>query len=360
MSGRVKIKVEGLNLLRLIDKLVAGEVCLLNLKIKPYFFVCEIDENYLDRFKNICKKEKKNYKILSRFGLKNLLAESKKFLGFLLAVVIAGSYLFSFNNVVAKVDVSYSSSNNYDLSKVLKVLDDNGVKRGEFLKFSSKEIEEILMKNVDDIFGCRVIKNGSILSICVYPETESNLPKILTSKYDAVITKIEAFSGDEKHKVGDVIKAGEVLIESDSQASGIACGKVYFSEYEIFNENQEIVTFTGRSFCNRDFKILQKSILKDIKTNTFSQYLTKKCVFSLNKNLFIPIICEEEIIYEVEIENKIILFKDNENEIKERLKNKLKQVVGDVFDEGKISYSIVRDGSYVRVDCFVEIEMSLI
>ena len=71
--------------------------------------------------------------------------------------------------------------------------------------------------------------------------------------------------------------------------------------------------------------------------------MTKKCVFSLNKNLFIPIVCEEEIVYEVEIKNKIIGFKEKETEIKTRLKEQLKEQVGEMFDENKVTFSVVRD-----------------
>lgn len=358
--GRVKVKVEGLNLLRLIDKLVASEVCLLNLKIKPYSFVCEIDETFFEKFKTVCKREKKEFKIVGGFSLKKLLGESRKMLGFLLAIIISSSYLFSFNKVVFKLDVSYLSSSSYDMTKVVKVLDENNVRQGAYLKMSAKEIESLLIKSVDDISGCRVIKDGSVLSICVYPEVKSAPSKVLISKFDAVITRQEIFSGNAKHKVGDVVKKGEILVESDEQSSGVIEGKVYFSAGEIYNENQQVVTFTGRKFYNRKFKIFQKTLINDTKTNIFSQYLTKKCVFSLNKNLFIPIVCEEEIVYEVEIKNKIIGFKEKETEIKTRLKEQLKEQVGEMFDENKITFSVVRDGSYVRVDCYAEIEMSLI
>lgn len=359
--GRVKVKIEGLNLLRLIDKLVASEVCLLNLKIKPYSFVCEIDESFFDKFKTVCKREKKDFKIVGGFSLKKLLGETKKMLGFLLAIIISSSYLFSFNKVVFKLDVSYVSGSSYDMSKVIRVLDDNDVRQGAYLKISAKEIESLLIKNVDDISGCRVIKDGSVLSICVYPEVKSASSKVLVSKFDAVITRQEIFSGNAKHKVGDVVKQGEVLVESDEQSSGVIEGKVYFSASEIYNENQQIVTFTGRRFYNRKFKLFQKTLINDTKTNIFSQYLSKKCVFSLNKNLFIPIICEEEIVYEVEIKNKIVPFLEKEDEIKMRLLDDVKRLAGDeFFRENNVTFSIVRDGSYVRVDCFFEIEMSLI
>ena len=282
-------------------------------------------------------------------------------LGFLLAIIISGSYFFSFNKVVFKLDVSYVSGSSYDMSKVIRVLDDNDVRQGAYLKISAKEIESLLIKNVDDISGCRVIKDGSVLSICVYPEVKSTPSKVLVSKYDAVITKLEVFSGTAKKKVGDIVRKGDLLVESDVESNAIIEGKVYFSSYEIYNENQEIVTFTGRSFSNRKFKILQTTILKDLKNNMFSQYLTQKCVFSLNKNLFIPIVCEEEIVYEVEIKNKMVPFLEKEDEIKMRLLDDVKRLVGDeFFRENNVTFSIVRDGSYVRVDCFFEIEMSLI
>ena len=83
MIEKIKIKVEGMNLYRLVDRLVLAGVCLLNLKIKPYVLICEIDSYYFDLFKNVCKKERKDFKIVSRFGIQNVFAYTKKLLGFL-------------------------------------------------------------------------------------------------------------------------------------------------------------------------------------------------------------------------------------------------------------------------------------
>ena len=73
-----------------------------------------------------------------------------------------------------------------------------------------------------------------------------------------------------------------------------------------------------------------------------------------------PIVCEEEIVFEVEIKEEFVSFESQEEKIKNDLFLKLKNENLNIdFEQAKISYSVVRDGEFVRVDCYAEIEMEI-
>ena len=72
MRSFVKVKISGLNLIRIIDKLVSKNVVVQKLVIKKTvmtFFINEKDLRVLDK---VCKAEKKFYRVLGIFGLKQL------------------------------------------------------------------------------------------------------------------------------------------------------------------------------------------------------------------------------------------------------------------------------------------------
>jgi hypothetical protein len=137
-------------------------------------------------------------------------------------------------------------------------------------------------------------------------------------------------------------------------------GRACFSTSKIYNEKQQSIVYTGRYFVNHGVNIFNKKLYKQRKNNTFSQYLTKKCSFYLCENYFLPIFVESEYIFEIEIEEQIIPFEECEIDIKRELANELKKNSAVDINDNDISFSVVRDGSYVRIDCYAEVETGLI
>ena len=361
MTDKIYLKINGLNISRFVDKLINKGLCLQELKFGSNYVKFCVKRKDFDLFKSICKKERKCYEIISRSSIKNLFNGLRFCLGFVLAVVLTVSYLIAFSGVVESVKISYDSADNYDISKVEKILDEYGIKEGGYTKFSSKEIEQMLMTGLDDISGCSVIKKGSNLSVYIYPEVNNSVKsKELISKYDAVITEIDVFAGQSNFKVGDVVKRGDVLVFDETEAKASVKGKAYFSTSKIYNEKQQNVVYTGKYFVNHSVSMFNKNLYKQNKNNIFSQYLTKKCGFYLCENYFLPIFVESEYVFEIEIEEQIIPFEECEIDIKRELVDELKKNSNIDINESDISFSIVRDGSYVRIDCYAEIETELI
>ena len=88
--------------------------------------------------------------------------------------------------------------------------------------------------------------------------------------------------------------------------------------------------------------------------------MVKKCDFYPFDGYVIPLSCKLIYCYEYELKDKKIPFEDVESEIKLELYQKTldKVPIGGVVND--YSYSIVKDGMYTRVDCFIEAIVSLI
>lgn len=361
MSEKLKIKIIGLNLTRLVDSLVLKNVALFDVQIKRNvlkFFICKCD---IETLNNVCHKERKKYEIISRFGIVELAKKIKYCLGFLLAFVICFSYLFSFNELVFDVDVQ-SSVLNFDTSSVVKFLEDTGVKSGMLKKNLSKsEVKKMIISNFENVSDCNVFVDGGKVLIKVFPGVKNDNEKVkkIISNFDAVVTKVDVFAGESKVSVGDVVKMGDVLIESDLEAKGDVFGKVYFNSTILYNEKQEKIVKTGKYVLSKKYFFRNLFTINHTKQHTFLKYLTKKCVFYPFGNYFIPLACEETLFEEIEIKEEIVPFENVEEEVKNKAYNEALKQIEDVSKITNVSYSIVQENSFSRVDCFVECELKI-
>lgn len=364
MIGTIKVKIEGLNFGKIVNALVDEGVYLKNLKEKQKYVVFEIREEDEKKFLLVCKKYHKKFEILSRKGIVNFFKRLRYYFGFLVSMCLIVAFLFSFNLFVFDVKLIVSGNSDFDLKKVEKLLIDEGVVAGVKKKdIDAVKLQNLIVLSQENISACSVIKKGGVLEIVVYPGILKNevIKENLYSKYDAVITKLDVFAGKTNLKVGDLIKKGDLIIESDNGASGKVSGKVYYSNYIIYNENQFIKEFTGREIVKTKFDLFEKMFKKSKQNIYFSNYLEEKCVFCVSKNNFIPLNLSKTIYKEFEYKEVKIAFE----EVEEELKQKVYDLAFDMIEDKNkdkitnVSYSIVNENNLTRVDCFIECEVEL-
>lgn len=362
MKNEIYVKVKGLNLSRLINKLIQNDIFINNLVYRKGYIKFSIKSTDENKLRKICNLERKSYYIYKEKGIRNFIKRLPYLFGSFLALIISFCYMFSYVGVVHKVNIKTDSIYDYNKQKLENVLYDNGIKKG-ILKseISPKEIEKIILKNCTDIAGCLIKFSGGVLDICVYPavtrfeDTKSDL----VSKYDAVITSAEAYTGVLNHKVGDVVKAGDVLIKNSNGASGKVEGKVYFIGTVLHSEKQQFYQKTGRNVSKVGLKIFNKNLTKQPKCFEFANYFEEKCDFLLT-NSFLPIKKEVVTFYETEVKEKLVLFDDVESEIKKQSFEDAKSKMPSGVQCQNVTYSVVRDGYLVKVDCYLEVVLSLI
>lgn len=365
MIGTIKIKIQGLNFGKIINSLIDSGVYLKNLKQKQKYVVFEISEKDETAFKNICKKYHKHYEVLSKNNLVNLLKRARFYFGFIVSFCLIFAFVFSFNLYVFEVNLTIAENKTFDLTKVENLLKENGIVDGmkkKDLEISS--LQKLIISSNENISGCSIKEIGGRLEIEIQPAVmkESVSNENIYSNFDAVITSVEIFSGKSTLKPGDLVRKGDLLIENDNGASGKIIGKVYYSDYLIYNENQVVKDFTGRIVEKTRFEVVNKMLSKSIKISEFSNYIEEKCVFCVSKNNFLPINLVKFIYREFEYKETKIPFELVEEEFKE----KIYRMVYDKIDLDKkdkitnVSYSIVSENNLTRLDCFVECELNLI
>lgn len=357
MKDYVNVKITGLNLLRLIDKLVEKNVCITGLKVKTNQVRFSIEEDKLPILDNVCKKEHKFYQIIYKNGFKQLISRVPYFLGTIVALILIFSYFFAYSLFVINVDVSYSSNLSYDLTPVNELLEKNGIVPGmRKSKYKISEIQNMILIGIDNVEGCEVRYNGGNLSICIYPATERYevSTENIYSKFDGIIIEAEVYSGNLKVKKGDIVKEGDILIENDNGASGNITAKVYFTATQIYNQNRQKIIYTGNEYKVKDFCIASNFWIYGKNNCNFTTFLVEEKNYYVGKNLFLPILCKETIFKEIEIQEEIVPFESVEEEVKSSLYEEAKTKINSESEITNVTYSIVNEGDYTRIDCYIE------
>ncbi len=275
------------------------------------------------------------------------------------------SFVFSFNLYVFEVNLSVAENKKFDLTNVEMLLKENGFVSGAKKKdLDISKLQNLIVSSNKKIAGCSIIKNGGKLDVIIQPAIlKENVSKEnVYSKYNAILTGVEIFAGKSNLKVGDLVKSGDLLIENDNGASGKITGKVYYSDYLIYNENQVVKEFTGRTIEKSNFEIANKTLVKMHKINDFSNYIEEKCVFCVSKNNFIPLNFIKFIYREFEYKEAIVTFDLVEEELKEKIYNIVLEKIEDNKKEKitNVTYSIVTEKNLTRLDCFIECEIDLV
>lgn len=363
MECVIRVKIYGMNLARIINGLVNKGVFLSDVLIKEKYVIFSLkekDKSVLDR---ICKIERKRYRVIHKSRLQNLIYKLTYCFGSVIALSIVLMYMLSYNFFIFKVNIINDSFDVYDLSRVKVVLANNGIVSGiSRWKYSSREIENVLLTNLQDIQGCSVDFDGAYLNVKIYPSKKNyeNKSIDLISRYDGVVTSVDVYSGMANCRVGDVVKVGDVLIKSDEDANGLIFGKVYFSATKIYNRNIQKQIFTGRYELFRNFYLFNKSLINGQNRCTFANYLIKKCDFYINDNFILPIKCESIYCFEYDIVEEVVEFEKVENSIKKELYDEVMKKIPHGSAIYNTYYSIVTEGDFTRVDCYVESVVSLI
>lgn len=363
MSGSVKIKIEGLNSGKIVNALIEENVLIKNLKLKERSAVFTLGKDNEIKLQQICKRYRKKYVVLSENNFINLLKHFRYYFGFIVASILISVFMFVYNMYIYKVNVSVDKNLSYNLDEITELLNENKIISGmKKTDIDISKIQNLIISSRNDVAGCAVKQNGGSLDIVIYPGVlkENLSTENIYSKYNAVITDVEIFAGKSNLKLGDVVKVGDLLVENDNGADGKILGKIYYSDYIIYNENQIVKELTGNFIERTDLMLFDKKLNKQPKNIEFTNYIEDICVFSVSKNLFIPVNLLKTKYQEFEYKEKVVKFETMENSLKEELYLKLIEKVGDKNSITNVTYSVVTENNLTRLDCFIECEIDLL
>ncbi len=286
-KSKIALNIKGRNINRFIKKLTTKKINILSLN--------QINKNevkiiiYKEDYEEVLKL-KSIYEVLEEdvFGYIKIKKLIKLNTHLIIFILIGLALFILLTNTVFDIEVVHS---NKDIRNLLtEELEANSIKKYT-IKKSYKQLEKIKEKilndHPDEIEWLEIETKGTKYIIRVeerevIKNTETNIPRNIVAKKDAVIKKVAASKGvivrntDDYVKKGDVIINGDVILEEKKsmgkvKAEGKAYGEVWYvtkTEYPfVYYEEKE----TGKKKETYNIKILNK----DIELG-FNKYKNKK------------------------------------------------------------------------------------
>ncbi len=275
-KSKIALNIKGRNINRFIKKLTTKKINILSLnqinKNEVKIIIYKEDYEAVLKIKSI-------YEVLEEevFGYIKIKRLIKLNTHFIIFILIGFIIFLLLTNTIFDIEVVHS---NKEIRNLLKEeLKANGIKKYTIKKSYNKleKIKEKILNNhPDKIEWLEIESKGTKYIIRVeerelVKNTETNIPRNIVAKKDAVIKKVAASKGviirntDDYVKKGDVIINGDVILEEKKSMGKVkAEGKVYGEVWYVTKTEYPFVYYeekeTGKTKETYNIKILNKDI----------------------------------------------------------------------------------------------------
>lgn len=262
LRGCLKIKAEGRQLYKFINKIHSGRIYCFGQYCKNDTFFCEIYRHDLSRLAEFAKECGVTIEYTEYETLSSKLLRYRKRIGLIIGAVLAVFAVRYFSSVVISIDIQGNSR--ISDSVILSALDELDIRRGTSIRnINMHRCENELRLMVDGISWAGIRRTGNRIVVEVTELVEKpdmvneRMPCNVVAAHEGEITYTSVYDGMLMRIVGDYVYEGDMLINgvvSDStghvtthHAMGIIKG--IYKEKVTFTENysSELFLPTGRT-----------------------------------------------------------------------------------------------------------------
>lgn len=313
------IQIIGKDIPRFIYNLHKMHINILNMEMHEKEAIIKVSEEDYKKIKKI--KTIYEIKIIKAYGVANIKQFVKKYLIFLIMIVIGSIIFYCLTNIIFDVEVIHNDKDLREL--VLTELDKEGISKYHFaVSYQKKEKikENILKKYHDKIDWIEIERQGTKYQIKVEERKQKDdnndtSPRDIIAKKNGIIKKIVSSDGEIIAKKDQYVKKGDILIGGTIHNKENVVGTIR-ANGTVYAETWYTVTvelpyhYREEKITGRKQKLIQfRWFNKNINLFQFNKYKTSNYVskYSLKNNLF-PI--------------SISLLEENETEILDYLYTK--------------------------------------
>lgn len=354
-----KINVSGLNLTNFINILIQHDINIQNLvRVNPSEIEFELYDRDLYKFNKLDKSKWQVKKISS--GFKNRILHFLLYrMGLIIGIVLSLSAIVFFQNRLLNINIT--GLDRIEKTVVIEKLQEYGLKKYDRMDFDKKELENYLTKNLNLSF-VSIKTQGNTLIINAKEELEdiNNSYVPITADYNMVVTQINVYSGTSSVKAGDVMYAGDVLVEPYEMVNGekidvAPCaeikGDIYFCKSFSFNSEEIITQKTGNTkvisvkYTLGNIKLFEKTY-----ENSYESYELIETE-TLLTSYFLPIKITKIIAVETTTNKILHNFDEEKDEIVSKIRDEAYASVpeGVTIDNEDLQISSTKSGKYVTI-----------
>jgi len=369
-----KISIKGLNIHHLISYFEKEGVFLQEVeRISQKKLTCIISHRDYVKLKKSQISKSYKIRIISTYGLENISRKIISKLGLITGIIIALLTIFSTTNNVHSLHINTTNHvcqnegscifNENNLKELKAELENIGIyKNAPINKLpTAKQVKKDLMLKFDQIADVSFTRKGTNVYIDIL---EAKLPtsiinENIISPVNGIIVSVNCSSGKQLVNPGDIILAGETLVEkTETPIAAEIVIRTFYHESTIYNENQITYTRTGRKKCVNSLSCFGLSFNSNPKIN-FELYETETHYNYAFLNFFLPVKIHETIFYELKKTEHTLPFNSVKDSLYKELEEKTKLLIPKNAEEKKTSFSIHQDNNRYRIDCYIEAYLTI-
>lgn len=312
-ESRVKIVIKGLNQERAFTDL-AKEVKILKLD-RTDSHICEVEVKAKDAKKVHKYFRDNNFEILSitTQGLACFFKKFAKSYGIIAGIIMCIIFYFLQFNFIWEIRVY--GNDTLPSREVTEFIEYNLPSRWRN-NINTKNIEIKLKDSFPKISSVSVALIGQSMVVnineAILPDEMQGGYEKLVSKYDCRISQIELIQGTLTVKVGDIVRAGETLVEpyiidasgEKREVKAIARIKadIWLTGTSKHSDSYYKTIRTGKVYETSEVELFGLTIYSNVEKVPFKQYESEEKTENLNKNNILPFKIKKKRYYETKTE----------------------------------------------------------
>ncbi len=289
LHGFVTVRISGRLNEKIINKCIREEVFMWDIKSKDDALTLNIRARDFERLKTAADGAK--ITIVSKKGVPFIVRRFKKRYALTLGVAVFAGLIFLLSSVVWTINIKGCKIT--DPKSVMKILDENGVRKGCFKgAVDTEKLQNEIMKGLDTISWIGIDLKGTTINIEVKERRETpymvdDSAYDLVALKDGVISEMRVRNGEKVVSVGDTVVKGQLLVSALVERDGEnilpkpytvhSYGDVIARTWYTFKIKQPLyrveTEYTGREYSRRRLKFLDFDINLYIKNRIlYSEY----------------------------------------------------------------------------------------
>ena len=357
--GKKKYIFECLNMPRHLKKLAGAKVSVFNLKridnkTVSFFAFARDDKKIKNEFKNAHMLKEEN-----KTGLVCFFDFLKRNLAIIISFMMCFSCFPVLNFFVWNISV-YAFDENV-LSSVQSFLVENNVRVGKAKSnYKTNEIKALILERFADIAFVDVEVKGETLLINVreklYSQTEKINCQPIIAQFDGIVEAVSVESGTALVKEGDVVRAGDILVEAYVRRGEkfIPCevkAEIKVRNFGLFEEEfcekNTVFVRSGRKVTKNYFTFFKDFDKIKLEKSDFQNFDVQ--VVCQDDKVFpiIPLKLTSATFYELEEKESFTDFEQNKEQILNDFReNKIKEIGAENIFSDYLSYEKIEEGKY--------------
>jgi len=372
-----RIKVEGIQINKVINQCIRTGIALRNLKWKgPLESTMEVQAEDYQKLKKLAGHSYR-FTTIHDGGVIALFHSAKANILTLTGTFLLGALLFYQSLFIAEIRIEgYRSIGETELRQALE---EAGVQEGAKKRGDYKAVKQKLYENFDQLTWVDISENGRLLEVSVAEagrqeaaEENGQKPVHIVAEYSGTIERILPLQGNARVQKGDYVNKGDILISGRYryQSSDYSKGDDYFDFYShargqvlakipvqkcwCFEKNTRKKVPTGRFVAGIYLRVGDLELDSTAKfANYKAAVKTEKTVFQVTRLL--PITLKLLKVEEVTLQENPLKTAELRKVVEAEIRAYEKETLGK--DEGVVNYDITYTESQglIKADVLMEV-----